>query len=468
MSWTAPFAPLVAGGAGLDRPPISSDALRRRMAEVYGVDEACVLPVRGRLHGIELVFRLSGSGDSVSGAEAEDIAQLARIYGLKLSNGAADVRVLGLDDSDECGAAKYVVIDESGIEFGDEASCALAADNVIAVRDLALAYGLAGAPCGALIAKPALIEKLRACLESDALATPVIKLAEAALDPVRAGMNQARVLEVKAERARVCAALTAAAGVVSARESAGPFVMASVRDANGAKIALRRAGVAFEQSGGDEFRLGIGQRAANDRLLAAFGAAAQASAARVGEVVRETLETKIAVRVDLDGGPKAAVDSGVGYFDHMLAQVAMHGGFSIALACKGDLEVDTHHTIEDCALALGEALKQALGDKRGIARYGFLLPMDEAEAKVSVDLGGRPYSVFEGSFAAPLIGAYPTEMTEHIFRSLGQSMAAAIHVSVTGENDHHKTEACFKAFGRALRQAVAIEGANLPSTKGVL
>jgi imidazoleglycerol phosphate dehydratase HisB len=119
-------------------------------------------------------------------------------------------------------------------------------------------------------------------------------------------------------------------------------------------------------------------------------------------------------------------------------------------------------------LALGAALKQALGDKRGIARYGFTLPMDEAEAEALIDLSGRPYTVFEGQFTATHIGDFPTEMTAHAFRSLAESMGAAIHVKVRGENDHHKTEACFKAFGRAFRQAIRFEGEDLPSTKGVL
>jgi histidinol dehydrogenase len=189
---------------------------------------------------------------------------------------------------------------------------------------------------------------------------------------------------------------------------------------------------------------------------------------RRAEVVRETKETKIAVVVDLDKQTPPKVDTGVGFYDHMLAQVAQHGGFELDLKCKGDLEIDTHHTIEDCALALGQALKQALGERRGIARFGFLLPMDETEAKVSIDLGGRPYLVFDGKFGAPLLGEYPTEMTEHAFRSLSQAMGASIHVAVQGENDHHKTEACFKAFGRALRQAIAIESDTLPSTKGVI
>jgi len=152
----------------------------------------------------------------------------------------------------------------------------------------------------------------------------------------------------------------------------------------------------------------------------------------------------------------------------MLDQVAVHGGFSLVLSCDGDLEIDPHHSVEDCAIALGSAFAKALGDKRGIRRFGFALPMDEAEAQVLIDLSGRPFAQFEGEFAASHIGDYPTEMTPHVFRSLADSMGAAIHVKVAGENDHHKTEACFKAFGRALRDAIRLDDNALPSTKGVL
>jgi histidinol-phosphate aminotransferase/imidazoleglycerol-phosphate dehydratase/histidinol-phosphatase len=152
----------------------------------------------------------------------------------------------------------------------------------------------------------------------------------------------------------------------------------------------------------------------------------------------------------------------------MLDQIAAHAGFSLLLSCNGDIEVDAHHSIEDCAIAFGTALSKALGNKRGIRRFGFTLPMDEAEAKVLIDLSGRPYCRFEGRFASTSIGDYPTQMTAHVFRSLADSMGAAIHVEVEGENDHHKTEACFKAFGRVLRDAIRLEGDALPSTKGVL
>lgn len=189
---------------------------------------------------------------------------------------------------------------------------------------------------------------------------------------------------------------------------------------------------------------------------------------RRGEVRRRTRETDITVRVDLDAESPVRIATGLGFFDHMLEQVARHGGFCLELSCAGDLHVDEHHTVEDCALVLGEALRQALGDKRGIARYGFMLPMDESEAQVALDLSGRPYALFEGRFGRERVGELPTELVPHFFRSLGEALGAAIHLNVRGENTHHMVEACFKAFGRALRQAVRIEGRELPSSKGVL
>jgi imidazoleglycerol phosphate dehydratase HisB len=163
-----------------------------------------------------------------------------------------------------------------------------------------------------------------------------------------------------------------------------------------------------------------------------------------------------------------SIATGIGFFDHMLEQVARHGGFALELACQGDLDVDEHHTVEDCALALGQALRAALGDKRGIGRYGFLLAMDESQAQVAIDLSGRPYAVFDGSFSREAVGGLPTELVPHFFRSLADSLGAAIHVQVRGENSHHMIEACFKGVGRALRQALRVEGSELPSSKGVL
>jgi imidazoleglycerol-phosphate dehydratase/histidinol-phosphatase len=190
--------------------------------------------------------------------------------------------------------------------------------------------------------------------------------------------------------------------------------------------------------------------------------------ARRATVERVTRETAVRVSVDLDDETPPQARTGIGFFDHMLEQLGKHGGFKLELECKGDLEIDEHHTVEDCALALGEALRRALGDKRGIGRYGFLLPMDESRAQVAIDLSGRAYSVFEGRFGRETVGGLPTELVPHFFRSLAESLGAALHVSVTGDNAHHMIEACFKAVGRSLRQAIRREGDALPSTKGVL
>jgi imidazoleglycerol-phosphate dehydratase/histidinol-phosphatase len=190
--------------------------------------------------------------------------------------------------------------------------------------------------------------------------------------------------------------------------------------------------------------------------------------ARRATVERSTKETSISIAIDLDAENPIHIATGHAFFDHMLEQLARHGGFSLQLNCKGDLQVDEHHTVEDCALALGSAMRQALGDKRGIGRYGFLLPMDEARVQVAIDLSGRPYSVFEGRFARTEVGGLATELVPHFFRSLAETLGAALHVSVTGENTHHMVEACFKGVGRALRQAIRREGTELPSTKGTL
>ena len=189
---------------------------------------------------------------------------------------------------------------------------------------------------------------------------------------------------------------------------------------------------------------------------------------RTATVQRKTRETDIRARVNLDRSDPVRIATGIGFFDHMLEQVARHAGFSLELSCTGDLAIDEHHTVEDCALAVGQALREALGDKRGIARFGFVLPMDESRAQVTLDLSGRAFAVFDGRFGRESVGGLPTELVPHFFRSLAESLAAALHVTVSGDNAHHMIEACFKCTGRALRQAIRIESDELPSSKGVL
>ncbi|WIG55559.1 MAG: Histidinol-phosphatase / Imidazoleglycerol-phosphate dehydratase [Rhodanobacteraceae bacterium] len=189
---------------------------------------------------------------------------------------------------------------------------------------------------------------------------------------------------------------------------------------------------------------------------------------RIAEFERVTRETRVTVHVNLDATAEPDIATGIGFFDHMLEQLGKHGGLALSVRCMGDARVDEHHTVEDCALAIGEALRRALGDKRGIARYGFALPMDETAADARLDLSGRAYFVFEGAFPRERVGELPTELVPHFFRSLCDALGANLHLSVRGDNAHHMVEACFKVVARSLRQAIRREGDALPTTKGVL
>lgn len=185
---------------------------------------------------------------------------------------------------------------------------------------------------------------------------------------------------------------------------------------------------------------------------------------------RNTNETKIQVELNLSGSGTAQIHTGLGFFDHMLEQIARHGNIDLAITTKGDLHIDEHHTIEDTGLALGEAFALALADKRGMERYGFALPMDEAEAKVLIDFGGRNWLVWDASFKREKIGEMPTEMFFHFFKSFSDAAKCNLNISCAGDNEHHKIEAIFKAFAKAIKMAVKRDpfSNHLPSTKGVL
>lgn len=193
---------------------------------------------------------------------------------------------------------------------------------------------------------------------------------------------------------------------------------------------------------------------------------------RTSKINRATNETRVDIEINLDGAGKAQIDSGVGFFNHMLNLFAAHGQFDLKVICAGDLEVDGHHSIEDIGIALGAALKSALGDKRGITRYGtFFLPMDETLALVSLDISGRPFLVYDGGELAPMIGDFDTELVEEFLRAFAFNAGITLHVKILyGKNSHHKVEAIFKALGHALKIAVTIDEKikGVPSTKGVL
>lgn len=194
---------------------------------------------------------------------------------------------------------------------------------------------------------------------------------------------------------------------------------------------------------------------------------------RVGKIERETLETKIAIQINLDGEGKSAIDTGIGFFDHMLTLLAFHGNFDLMVKCVGDLNVDTHHTIEDIGIALGACFKEALGNKQGIMRYGeFTIPMDEALVTTNLDISGRPFLVFNVDLTCERIGTFETEMTEEFFRAFAFNSLITLHINEKyGTNNHHIVEAVFKSFARALKQAVTIDEQNkdkIVSSKGVL
>ena len=191
---------------------------------------------------------------------------------------------------------------------------------------------------------------------------------------------------------------------------------------------------------------------------------------RHSEVSRETAETAVKLSLELDGSGRSEIDTGVGFLDHMLTLLALHGGFDLAISCKGDLNVDAHHSVEDVGLCLGAAIAQTLGKKRGINRYGhIILPMDEALILCAVDLSGRPCLRYTADIPSQKVGEFDTELVREFFQAVANTALMSLHLrQLDGENSHHIIEGMFKAFGRALREAVAVTGGALPSTKGVL
>jgi imidazoleglycerol phosphate dehydratase HisB len=296
------------------------------------------------------------------------------------------------------------------------------------------------------------------------MSPPPPSLIEAGLD----GLRPAARLKARADRDERDDLLAKAARQLAAI----PAVSEAELDAEGLVLTIEPGGV-------DQLAAEFGLHGRNEdgqvKLSVATAAKARAlvdwlgvdDQARTATIRRTTKETDIALTVNLDG-QGGEISTGVHFFDHMLDQIARHGGIGLSVVCEGDVEVDAHHTIEDVCLALGEGLREALGDKRGIARFGFETPMDETRASVWIDLSGRPYARFDGEIPGERVGDFPIEMCSHAFRSLAESLRAAIHVKVDGENAHHMVESCFKSFGRALRMAKTIEGDALPSTKGVL
>ena len=512
----SPYEPLVGGGFGsrLNRyPEPQPSGLRAAMAALYGVKPENLLVTRGADDAIDVLVRsfcvpgadkisicpptfsayaqfalIQGAGvveiplDANFDFDGAAFVEAARkVDGLKLAfvctpNNPTGNRVPPHVILDVAAALPdtIIVADEAYIEFADQESLAATAcevENLVVLRTLSKAFALAGARVGCLIGTDELVALVAKALPPYPMPVPSIQTALGALSPSKRVLQAERIEGIKQARDALAEALIQSPVVKSVRNGGGNFLLLEVDDAAAMAKKLLQLSIRVRFRPNvtpNAIRLSIGSPEENAAALAAFGVASPQASTRRAEVVRETNETKIAVAVDLDRTSPRKIDTGLPFFDHMLDQLAAHGGFSLLLSCQGDLEIDAHHSVEDCAIALGQALDKALGDKRGIGRYGFALPMDEAEGEALIDLSGRPYGIFEGEFTGSHIGDFPTEMTGHVFRSLAEHLRAAVHVKVRGENDHHKVEAAFKATGRALRQAFRKEGDVLPSTKGML
>jgi len=512
----SPWTPPPSDGSVKDYnryPAQQPEALRTRLAGLYGTSPERIMIGRGADEAIDILLRsfCEANEDKIiicsptfgyfkTAAEVQG----AGIIDVPLNN-AFEWDVDGIDNAIKSGAPKIIflcspnnptgnslaaeavetlcknnpktliVVDEAYIEFSPLPSLLPLQNqyrNLVITRTLSKVYGLAGVRMGACIADPEIINLMLKVLPPYPIPRPVEKAVNLALAPAAMAVHKTRLALWKSERDRVYSALKASPYIETLYPSDANYILFKARDEVGLLAALYQSHVKirdFRSKIKGHFRLSIGSPEENDIALTALGAKANIdSHDRIGEEFRKTNETDIAVRVNLDNPREVSIETGNGFFDHMLEQIAKHGGMGLTLTCRGDLEIDAHHTIEDTALAFGSALKKALGNKAGIGRYGFVMPMDETQARVAIDLSGRPAAVFNGEFPTDHVGEFPVEMCPHFFESLAQTLSAAIHIDVEGENSHHIIEACFKGVGRALRPAFARAGTDIPSTKGVL
>lgn len=369
-----------------------------------------------------------------------------------------------------------LVVDEAYVDFSSEDSLAGYIGqypNIIVLQTFSKAYGMAGLRLGLALADERTVE--------------LFSRVKYPYNISQAAMNEAvrllkrdvasEVAAIRAERLRMAQALSSSVRVRKVWPSDANFLLVEVDDPRRLYEELLDADVIVRDRSrvpGCEgcLRITVGTEKENDRVIEVIRGLEPESLVerRAAEVVRKTRETEIEVKVDLDRKGSDGISTGLRFMDHMLDQIVHHAGIYLTVRAVGDLDVDEHHTVEDIAITLGEALTKALGSKEGIERYGFVLPMDESRAMVLMDLGGRIEFVWDVSFEREYVGDVPTEMFRHFFRSLGAAMNCNLHVSARGENDHHVAEGVFKAFARALKMAVRKERFNysLPSSKGLL
>lgn len=511
----SPYAPPpVKGAEGYNRyPEQQPPTLLQRLADLYGTTTDRLMVGRGADEAIEVLLRTfcEDSQDNIlicsptfgyyktcaqiQGAGIIDVP-LTKDYAwdsaaiIKAAKAAKNLKIIFLctpnnptgtvitDDLVEklCNACPdtLIAVDEAYEEFSSAKSYipkTVEYQNLIVMRTLSKAYALAGVRGGVAIADPRVIKFMLKVLPPYPIARPVENAILNALSPAAMSTHAARLDEWLSERERMFTELQKSPYIAKVWPSEANFLLIDVKDDEALMRELERRQVKIRdyRSTTGHMRISIGSPEENTVALQAFGIKMEEKRPdRIGEVHRITKETDISVRVNLDDASAIKSDTGIGFYDHMLEALAKHGNFGLVLTCKGDLEIDAHHTVEDCALALGTALKEALGDKAGIGRFGFVMPMDETQARVAVDLSGRPAMTFKGKFPTDHVGEFPAEMCPHVFESLAQTLGAAIQIDVEGENTHHMIEASFKGVARALRPAFARSGTDIASTKGVI
>ncbi len=398
-----------------------------------------------------------------------------------------------------------VVVDEAYIDFCPEKSLLPLVQNypnLVVLQTFSKAFGLAGARVGAAYASGEIIGVMQKISFPYNLGTPAIMLAEKALNSH--AIYKMNIRRIIAGRDQLADAIKKLPLTEMVYPSDANFLLVKTGEADAVCSHLAKNGIVVRNRSREPgcsgcLRITVGTEEENRHLLKAWAAFDPAgmekdirdnlamteqtespcqaekpdhgmqTKIRQATVRRQTSETDITIRIHLEGTGYADISTGIPFFDHMLEQIARHGMMDLEVAASGDLEVDPHHTIEDTAISLGKALREALGEKKGIERYGFELPMDESQARVLADLGGRSYLKWDVPFSGLQIGDIPATLFKHFFRSFSESAACNLHIHATGEDDHHMVEAVFKAFARTLKRAVAKNNTDaMPSTKGIL
>ncbi|MEP5613088.1 MAG: histidinol-phosphate transaminase [Cyclobacteriaceae bacterium] len=363
-----------------------------------------------------------------------------------------------------------VVVDEAYIDFSEGSLVDQEVPNLFILQTFSKAMGLAGMRLGVGIGSPEVIgvlNKVKAPYNVNSLTQ---QKAIDALSRPEEIKKQTQLLI--SEREKTKDLLQSIEGVKTVYPSEANFLLVEFKDSKATYEKLLKSGVVVRDRSSqvsNTLRISIGTPAENKKLIAALCGEIYASNDRIGRSIRTTSETQILAEINLDNASNTAISTGVAFFDHMLEQIARHGGIGLNIHVKGDLQIDAHHTIEDTALALGAAFDQALGQRKDIERYGFLLPMDDCLAQVAIDFGGRPWLEWKADFKATHFGQMPSEMSSHFFKSFSDTARCNLNIKAEGDNDHHKIESIFKAFARAIKMAIRKdESGVVPSTKGVL